>query len=283
MSTSVFPVNLDSYVNPTATSTTNSPSLAAGQTLQNDSLSALETAVGITNSTIPGSLTYQVNNLKTYAQTILTDTGTVNLCVITPVPAVTSYVSGQRFNFYPAAVNTGASTLNVSGLGTKVIQYGGSTIAAGYLAPTLLALVIYDGTNFQLINPATTVLGYSQITATFTTTLVSTAAAVTGLTTTVTVPANRRVKIDGYTPNIYSSQSANQTVAILIYQDGVQVGSFNANTVLTNNGQTGYGTAIVSPSAGSHTYSLYVQQSSAGTLNFIAVSNSPAFIAVTLI
>lgn len=62
MSTSVFPGALDPYTNPTATNPTNSPSLSAGQTLQNDSLVAIEAKVGVNNSAVTTSLDYLLKN-----------------------------------------------------------------------------------------------------------------------------------------------------------------------------------------------------------------------------
>lgn len=290
MSTSVFPVTLDTYTNPTATSTTNSPSLSAGQTLQNDSLAALESVVGITNSAIASSLTYQLNQsviqtniLKIYASTTQTDTGSATAYSIAPAPVLTAYVTGQRFTFYPANANTGAATLNVNSLGVKAIQYGGLTMQPGYMAPSILATVIYDGTAFQLQNPATTVLAYSQITSSFTTTSVSTAVAVTGLSVTVFVPAGKRVKIESFSPNMYSTEAGSQSIALLTYQDGSQIGSYNANPGTSSTGQSAYCMCIVFPSAGSHTYSSSIQQSAAGTMSLVAVPNSPAFIIATLI
>lgn len=62
MSTSIFPSNLDTYTNPTSTSSTNSPSLSAGQTLQNDSLVSVETKIGVDGSTVVTTLDYKLKN-----------------------------------------------------------------------------------------------------------------------------------------------------------------------------------------------------------------------------
>lgn len=62
MSTSIFPSSLDTYTNPTSTSSTNSPSLSAGQTLQNDSLVSVETKIGVDGSTVVTTLDYKLKN-----------------------------------------------------------------------------------------------------------------------------------------------------------------------------------------------------------------------------
>ena len=153
MSTSVFPSGLDTYQNPTAVSAPNSPSLSYGQTLQNDSLAALEAAVGVTNSTVPGSLTYKVNGLVTYAQSLFTDTGTYLNYAIAPSPAIAAYAAGQRFSFLPSNTNVIGATLNVNGLGNKTIYNNGAVLVSGNIAAGIAATVIYDGTAFQLQNP----------------------------------------------------------------------------------------------------------------------------------
>jgi hypothetical protein len=79
------------------------------------------------------------------------DTGGANAYVIAPSPAITSYVAGQVFYFDADNNNTGASTLNVSGLGVKAIQNNGSALSANQVLAAGLTGVIYDGTQFQLL------------------------------------------------------------------------------------------------------------------------------------
>ena len=83
---------------------------------------------------------------------VASDTGGANAAVIAPAPAVTSYVAGQVFHFKAAANSTGATTLNVSGLGTKAVQIGGAAISGASILTTGVTSVIYDGTQFQLIS-----------------------------------------------------------------------------------------------------------------------------------
>ena len=59
--------------------------------------------------------------------------------------ALTSYDDGQHFTLKPAITNTGAVTLNVSGVGGKAVvtQSGGALIAGDLVATTLYTLVYY--------------------------------------------------------------------------------------------------------------------------------------------
>jgi hypothetical protein len=88
----------------------------------------------------------QDNDLITF-----TATGT-DTYAITPSPAVTSYTTGQGWLVIFTNANTGAATLNVSGLGAKAITKNGTTaLAAGDIAAGQAVFVAYDGTRFQII------------------------------------------------------------------------------------------------------------------------------------
>lgn len=80
------------------------------------------------------------------------DTGSANTYAIAPSPAISAYATGQIFTFKSTNTNTLTSTLNVNGLGTKVIQRGGSALGAGDIISGQIYMVEYDGTQFQLIS-----------------------------------------------------------------------------------------------------------------------------------
>ena len=81
------------------------------------------------------------------------DTGSADAYAIALTPAVTAYVAGQEFNFKAGATSTGASTLNVNGLGTKNIKKrNDQAIAAGDIEEDAIIKVLYDGTSFQMIS-----------------------------------------------------------------------------------------------------------------------------------
>jgi hypothetical protein len=88
--------------------------------------------------------------------------GTANAITIT-VNGISSLVAGQTFKFVAPSANTGAVTLNVNSLGAKNVNKNGTTaLAAGDIAALSTVTVTYDGTNFQVVNPAVYPLGYSQ-------------------------------------------------------------------------------------------------------------------------
>lgn len=70
-------------------------------------------------------------------------------------PAITSYPAGVPFVFIPPATNTDVVTIALNGLLAKNIhRRGGYTLVPGDLVSGKPALIIYDGTQFILTNPA---------------------------------------------------------------------------------------------------------------------------------
>lgn len=85
-----------------------------------------------------------------------TDTGSANTYAVTVNPAPTSYVAGMAVTFLATNANTGASTINVNGLGTKTIKKNiSSDLASGDIKAGQVIMLIYDGTNFQFASSAT--------------------------------------------------------------------------------------------------------------------------------
>lgn len=79
------------------------------------------------------------------------DTGSANAYVIAPSPAITAYAAGQEFRVKMVNACTGASTLNVSALGTKtILTNGGDGLIAGDIKANQQVTLVYDGTNFIL-------------------------------------------------------------------------------------------------------------------------------------
>lgn len=74
--------------------------------------------------------------------------------VITLVPAITAYASGQSFKFKANTANTGAATLNVNGLGAVTIKkFHDQDLETGDIEAGQIVDVVYDGTNFELQSP----------------------------------------------------------------------------------------------------------------------------------
>ena len=84
--------------------------------------------------------------------------GSADTYTATPSPAITAYATGSEFNLKVNADNTGASTLNISAVAAKNIKkYDGAgskiDLGAGDLQQDQYYKVIYDGTDFILLNP----------------------------------------------------------------------------------------------------------------------------------
>ncbi len=80
-------------------------------------------------------------------------TGAANAYVVTLNPTPTAYP--LMIQFKAANANTGASTINPNGLGAKPIKKNVSVdLAAGDIPTGGIACVVWDGTNYQLINVA---------------------------------------------------------------------------------------------------------------------------------
>mgnify|MGYP001560582048 CR=1 FL=1 len=80
--------------------------------------------------------------------------GTGDAITLTPFPAATAYTVGQEYWFVATAANTGATTVNVSGLGVKdFTKVGTVALSASDLVSGQLVGIQYDGTRFQVISP----------------------------------------------------------------------------------------------------------------------------------
>ena len=161
--------------NPVTTGTTIS-STWANNTL-NDIASSLTTSLAYDGQTLP------VANLPmgTYAHTgvgnatvrtmyaaagqvqdgtfqyLTTISGTNNITAVAAL-SMSALAAGQTFRFIAAATNTGGVTLNINSLGAKNITKNGTTsLTANDILINSVVEVIYDGTQFQLVNPANSV------------------------------------------------------------------------------------------------------------------------------
>lgn len=86
-----------------------------------------------------------------------TDSGAADAYVVTLRPVITAYTAGLRILIKASNTNTGTSTLNVNGLGVKTIKKNvSSNLAGGDITSGQVFEVVYDGTNFQLLNSSTT-------------------------------------------------------------------------------------------------------------------------------
>jgi hypothetical protein len=77
--------------------------------------------------------------------------GSANAYVTDYDPAVSAYVEGLELSFQPNHTNSGASTLNVNGLGAKAIKVSGVDVPADILQDDGYVRVVYNGTYFILV------------------------------------------------------------------------------------------------------------------------------------
>lgn len=84
------------------------------------------------------------------------DTGAVNALAITLTPAPTALADlvGAPIRVKVANTNTGASTLNVNGLGDVAIQQRGAALTGAELIGGTIAEFVYDGTAFEYLSAA---------------------------------------------------------------------------------------------------------------------------------
>src|SRR5690606_33369726 len=105
----------------------------------------------------------QQSNSEIYAAD---SSGTPNTVTATLSPALTQYGSGGLLVYILIAnTNTGASTLELNGLGAKdIIMNDGTACEGGELVAGQIAKLIYNGNEFQILNPANlTFSGISRI------------------------------------------------------------------------------------------------------------------------
>lgn len=132
--------------NDTRVPVVNSSSLTAGQLLAMPGNNT-DVAVGTGNRYVTQT------GLQHGAELFAADTGSTDDYVITLSPAPTSYTSGMVFRFKANTSNTGATTLNVNGLGARTIRRDvGENLQNNDIIANQIVSVIFDGTNLQLLS-----------------------------------------------------------------------------------------------------------------------------------
>ena len=104
-------------------------------------------------TTITGALT--LSAMSTFAGfNYAADAQANDTYVITLSPALAAYVAGVAIYFKANTANTGAATLNVNGLGAiTIVKAVSTTLANNDILAGMMCHVVYDGTNFVLMNP----------------------------------------------------------------------------------------------------------------------------------
>lgn len=88
------------------------------------------------------------------------DTGSVNAYVLNFPANFTTYTDGIVIYWVPSNTNTGASTINVNGIGiVAIVNPDGTALSPGEIIANLPMQILVRGGVFQLITPATTSIG----------------------------------------------------------------------------------------------------------------------------
>ena len=210
-----------------------------------------------------------LNSLGSFANYYV-DSGSVNAIVITvPSPLVVSYAAGLPLQIKVAVTNTGATTINVNGLGAVNLVYPGSAgaMVASQLTAGGIYSVMYDGTNFQFLGSISSTTGVTSIIAgtgisvnasTGNVTVTNTGSgyttgsftgALTGLTSSINVSVN--YTINGTICTLYSASGNNgtsnsSTMTMTGLPSAVQTANSQfASTTMIDNGSFVVGTGYI--------------------------------------
>lgn len=85
----------------------------------------------------------------------LDSTGSANAYVLAANQTLSALQRGDVFRFEANFTNTGAATLNVDAIGAvSIVTRNGSALGGGEILSGGVYTVVYDGTNFQILDPS---------------------------------------------------------------------------------------------------------------------------------
>lgn len=201
-------------------------------------------------------------------------TGSANAYAVT-LPGLNAYFTGMRIWMLPNFANTGAATVNANALGAKNIKReDGSALSAGDIG-TKMALFVYDGTNFILLNP-NPCYGESVLANNFDFTS-SSGWTETGLE--ITLPGAGTYHIFGFAAGLGNATAADRALSVKLYNSTDSADVANSHRRLAANGSANvnfYGSVswsiIVTVTAGK-TIKLLCYAQSATTWNAALISS----------
>jgi hypothetical protein len=80
--------------------------------------------------------------------------GTANALTASINPTISAYETNRLYEVQVANNNTAATTINIDSIGATAIQtVDGNALSGGELIDGMIAYLLYNGTNFRLLNP----------------------------------------------------------------------------------------------------------------------------------
>ena len=211
-------------------STFNSPTDIVAATLaKSSSINDLDAAVVTAFGVLPTE-----TNLTRGTTQYAVDTGTVNTYIVAPPHTPSGYVDGLRVTFRALNTNTGASTVNVSGLGVKTIRLTDSSVlSANNIQATAPSEIVYS-TASGYFHLSTGLVGLASGVSTFLGTPSS-----ANLATAVTDETGTGKLVFGTSPTLVSPLLGTPTSVVLTNATGTAAGLTSGN-VTTNANLTGH-------------------------------------------
>lgn len=210
--------------------------------------------------------------------------GTANAQTLTNPRPFASLTTGLTVIFNPTAANTGAATFAPDGLTAKNVFANGAALVGGELQPGVPAILKYDGTQWNLLNPYFTGYGAASGTNTITATVGKASAYFNGMSVslkmanTTTGAATLNVNSIGAL-NMYYADGVTQLAAGALIQNGIYDFIYNSSL---NSGAGGFICTNPSRVTGSFTITLTGFTSNpTGTVNYaISSDGKTAFISI---
>jgi hypothetical protein len=193
-------------------------------------------------------------------------------------PTLTAYSTGAMYWFVASGTNTGAVTMNIDALGAKAVTRDGSTaLIAGDIVSGQVAVIVYDGTRFQLQKAnafgtlTATTINTTNLTATGTVNLTGATVSNGGSVTTIDINGGT---VDGVTIGGAAAGAGtftNLTASGTVNFTGATVSNLGSVTTADINGGTVDGVTIGGASAGAATFT---NLTASGTINFTGATVS---------
>lgn len=204
-----------------------------------------------------------------------------NTITITLAPVPTSYTAGMTLRIKVANSITGATVVNVNGLGNKnLTKQGILALVQGDVIATQVIAITYDGTQFQLQNmPLAYQQGNEAVSMTVTHGSNNTS---TGFAITTDGTQRLYVSYNGNAFFLGDNAVHTETVSLLVDSSvvatyGMTMGGTSTSNGFNPNASVGINFVTAVLSAASHTIQLKVADSTSGTSNVSVVAEGSAF------